>query len=179
MTVGTLVEPGDLLIPRSTGWMGAAIRLGAAIRDKPNLGNHVAVVHHTDKHGVTWCLEGRPGGVGWRNAADYLTSPWTLNNVVQPKTTAQRKLVCDIMIKMVGTAYDWDAIAMDAMSAFGIPLHSAWDLRNGQVPGHVVCSSAAQYAYRKAGLAHPSGDRLTAPADWISFVIRHGYNRGL
>src|SRR5262244_4651766 len=79
------VQPGDILVTRSASLFGRLIRLGAALRDQPNADNHVAIVHHTDKHGTTWCLEGRPGGVGWRDARDYLRSPWTMTNVGERK----------------------------------------------------------------------------------------------
>lgn len=58
------VQPGDVLVTRSGGWQARLIRLGAALRDKPNLSSHVAVVHHTDVKGTLWVLEGRPGGAG-------------------------------------------------------------------------------------------------------------------
>jgi hypothetical protein len=155
---------------------GRLIRIGAAITDHPNLVNHVAIVHHTDKHGTTWCLEGRPGGVGWRDARDYLRSPWTITNSGQPKTTPQRESVQSYATAMIGTAYDWEAIAGDALDSFGIPLKDAWQPGPHGVPGHVVCSSLAAYVYAKTGLAHPAGDRLVTPADWQQFLIENRWN---
>lgn len=178
-----VVGPGDILAVRSPGWGPRLIRAGAGIRElitgtaEPNLDNHIAVVHHVDPHGSLWCLEGRPGGVGWRQADDYLKSPWTVHNALQPKTDAQRKIVCDTMKAMIGTPYDWEAIAADAAGAFG--LEHVWEPTwHGQVPGHVVCSSAAAYGYSKAVLKRPepSGDgRETSPADWVSFCITGHY----
>jgi hypothetical protein len=171
------VQPGDILVTRSPGIFGRAIRLGAALLDRPNMDNHVAIVHHTDKHGTTWCLEGRPGGVGWRDARDYLRSPWTVNNAGQGKSAASRNNVCDGAVALIGTAYDWDAIADDAMVSLGMPLKDAWN-PNGFEPGHVVCSSLAAYLYEKSGLTHPAGDRLVTPADWLQLIIKHpGWNR--
>jgi hypothetical protein len=171
-----VVRPGDLLTTRSTGWGGLMIRLGAAFRDKPNLVNHVAIIHHTDPSGTVWCIEGRPGGVGWRQATDYLASKWTVANASQPKNAAQRKQVCDGAVAMVGTDYDWQAIAADAGHAFG--LDGIWQLRwgkGGQVPGQVVCSSLAAYLYAKARLDHPEGDRAVVPADWLTLWIENGW----
>jgi hypothetical protein len=106
------LQPGDLLFTRSSqGAFGRLIRAGAALADKPNLDNHVAIFHHWDPEGTPWVIEGRPGGVGWRDARDYLKSPWTMNNVLQPKTAVQREVVCDIAVKLLGTPYDWNAIA--------------------------------------------------------------------
>ena len=73
---------------------------------------------------------------------------------------------------MIGTPYAWTAIAEDAGQAFG--LKDIWARRDkkGEVPGEVVCSSLAAYAYSKAGLDHPpGGDRNTTPGDWLSFLI--------
>lgn len=172
--------PGDVLAVRSSGWAGRLIRFGAALRDTPNLDNHVAVVHHKDANGVLWCLEGKPGGVGWRNAADYLSSKWTLTNAEQPKTDAQRAAVCATMTIMIATGYDWEAIAADTAHAFG--LGTAWcpDFTTGQVPGHVVCSSLAAYAYSKNALPHPGGpERTIEPADWDTFIITRGWEQAV
>lgn len=168
-------QPGDLLVTRSPSVLGVIIRFGAALRGEPNLSNHVALVHHTDKAGTTWCLEGRPGGVGWRDAAHYLRSPWTMSNLGQPKSAIQRETVCNGAMAMIGTAYDWDAIAKDALRAFGIPLAAAWNPSQGTPPGHVVCSSLAAYLYAKAGLICPQGDRLVSPGDWDQLIISHGW----
>ena len=61
---------------------------------------------------------------------------------------------------MNGTAYDWQAIVADAGHAFGLDIAWLPDFRTGQVPGHVVCSSLAAYAYeqkraRASGWAAP------------------------
>jgi hypothetical protein len=173
------IEPGDLIVTRGNGWGSFLIRLGAALRDRPNLINHVAIVHHTDAKGVTWCIEGRPGGVGWRQASDYLKSPYTISNAAQPKTLAQRKDVCAGAVAMLGTPYDWEAIAQDAAGAFG--LDDVWQLKFGKagsVPGHVVCSSLAAYLYASCELQHPAGDREVTPADWLALWIERGWVHG-
>lgn len=166
-------SPGDVLLTRSTGRAAWLIRLGAALRNRANMVNHVAVVHHADELGTVWCLEGRPGGVGWRDAADYLKSPYTMTNMIQPKTAAQRTAVCATALAMIGTPYDWASIVEDAGAAFG--LKDIWSRKtDGKVPGEVVCSSLAAYAYDKAGLEHPPGsDRTTTPGDWLSYLIEH------
>lgn len=166
--------PGDVLVTRSAGFAGWAIRFGAALRDQPNLVNHVAVVSHADKAGTLWCLEGRPGGVGWRDAKDYLRSPWTTANTGQPKTPTQRTAIAKGAAAMIGTPYDWEAIAADAAAA--LDLGKLWaPTWHGKVPGHVVCSSLAAYLYGQAGLPHPTGGREVTPADWLSFIITNEY----
>jgi hypothetical protein len=168
------VQPGDVLVIRTGGLAAAMIRLGAALAGRPNLSNHVAVVHHTDAHGTVWVVEGRPGGAGWRDAGSYLASPWTLANTAQPKTPAQRETVRKIMEAMLGTAYDWDAIVADA----GVDLHMdrAWlPDWHGTVPGHVVCSSLAAYAYGKAGLPCPPGGRTCQPSDWSAWILTRAW----
>lgn len=172
----TDLQPGDLLATRTKGGLGSfLIRLGAAIRDRPNLVNHIAVVHHYDDAGTLWCLEGRPGGVGWRDAADYTADRWTVCNAAQPKTATQRATITTGALAMIGTDYDWEAIAHDAGAVFG--LDKVWQLKwGGQVPGHVVCSSLAAYLYAKAGLDCPAGDREVSPGDWVSLWISRGWS---
>jgi len=171
------VTPGDLLVTRSKGTGSFLIRLGAALRDRPNLVNHVAVVHHMDANGVTWCIEGRPGGVGWRDARDYLKAPYTVTNASQPKSAEQRATVVEGAAALLGTPYDWAAICQDAAGAFG--LDDVWQLRWGRagtVPGHVVCSSLAAWLYSKAELECPPGDREVTPADWLAMWIQHDWD---
>lgn len=171
----TGVNIGDVMAVR-TGGIGAWwIRFGAAFRDLPNLDNHVAVLHH--KTGDTWwAIEGKPGGVGWVNANNYLNSPYTITNRNQPKTDEQRALVCEVMEAMLHTPYDWPAIAQDAM--FDLHLETLWDEKwNGQTPGHVVCSSLAVWGYEKAALNYPKTQdpAHVQPGDWTKFSIDNKY----
>lgn len=169
------IEPGTVLVTRSGGFAAFMIRLGAALRGRPNLGNHVAVAHHTDANGTLWVIEGKPGGVGWRDATAYLASTWTLTNVTQPLTVTQRQAICTHMEALLGTAYDWQSIAADALSDLGMTL-PGWDAEwKGQVAGQVVCSSAAAYAYGKAGVPHPTGNRGCQPADWDAWILRRSW----
>lgn len=170
------VEPGTVLVTRSTGFAGWWIRFGAALRNKPNLGNHCAVVHHRDEAGTLWCIEGRPGGVGWRDAKGYLASKWTMTNAAQPLTGPQRVNICKQVEALLGTEYDWQSIAADALSDLGMTL-PGWDAKwkDGEVAGQLVCSSAAAYAYGKAGVPHPPGDRGCQPADWNEWILTRGW----
>jgi len=169
--VTVAVLPGDVLVTRSGGLAGAAIRLGAALRNQPNLSNHVAVVHHADASGTLWCVEGRPGGVGWRDAKDYLASPWTLTNAAQPKTPDQRKAVTDGARAILGMPYDWASIIGDGLD----DLH-LWDPVGGVVRGHAVCSAVAAFLYDRAGLPRPAGDeRRVQPAAWDAWILTEGW----
>jgi hypothetical protein len=172
--VTAAVLPGDVILVRTGSLSSAMIRLGAALRDAPNLANHVAVIDHTDLHGTVWCIEGRPGGVGWRDASAYLASPWRLDNAAQPKTPPQRAAICAAMHAMLGTPYDWTAIVADGADDLRIrlPWEPVW---HGTVPGHVVCSSAAWFAYGKAGLAAPPGGRECQPSDWDQFILTRAW----
>jgi hypothetical protein len=172
------VRPGTILVTRSEGGIltgGWWIRLGAAIQGKPNLANHVAVAHHTDKAGTLWCLEGKPGGVGWRDARGYLASRWTMTNAEQPLDDGQRVVICETMEAMLGTEYDWQSIVADGAADLGMRL-PGWDARwKGEVAGQVVCSSAAAYAYAKAHAPHPPGDRGCQPADWSQWILTRAW----
>ena len=167
--------PGDVVVVRTGGHAGATIRFGEWLQRKPDLRNHVAVVHHTDK-GVRWYLEGRPGGVGWKaypvGDDPYKTSRWTIDNSDQPKTDDQREVVCLSMRKLLAAPYDWEAIEADAAACLHLPdLWPRW--KTGAMPGHVVCSSSAAWAYTEARLAGPGvpgGQRLVEPSDWDLFI---------
>lgn len=169
------IQPGDVLAIRTAGWQAWWIRFGSALRDKPNLSNHVAVAHHRDAKGTVWVIEGRPGGAGWRDATHYLASPGLLTNAGQVKTPAQRLAVTTQMEALIGTGYDWDAIIADAAADLGWRF-PGWDPTwKGTVPAHVVCSSLAAYAYAKAGLSHPAGDRGVQPSAWDEFIISRAW----
>ncbi|HET9118323.1 MAG TPA: hypothetical protein VFN75_09685 [Pseudonocardiaceae bacterium] len=171
MTPATALLPGTVLAVRSGGFAGAGIRLGAALLDEPNIENHIAVVHHTDASGTTWAIEGRPGGVGWRNASDYLASRWTVNNSAQPLTLAQRDVIARTCEAMLGTPYDWEAIVDDGLR----DLH-LWAPKLGNVQGQTVCSALAAHAYDIAQAPRPKGgERLVQPADWDQWIVTAGW----
>lgn len=178
MATKTDIKPGDVLALHTPGnWRTPQwwIRIGAALRDKPNLSNHIAVAHHYDAHGTLWGIEGRPGGVGWVDCTRYLTSKSMITNAAQPKTDAQRKGVCQTMNSLLGTGYDWEAIVMDGAADLGVKV-PGWKPEWGkEVPAHVVCSAVAQYGYVRNGLKCPPGDRLCQPADWDYFIINQGW----
>jgi hypothetical protein len=166
--------PGDLVVVRTGGHAGAVIRFGEWLQRKPDLRNHVAVLHH-QIDGVRWYIEGRPGGVGWRpfpvSSDPYKDNPYTVDNSEQPKTQDQRTIICLSMRKLLGAPYDWDAIEGDAARALRLP--DVWRNWSGQMPGHVICSSSADWAYQEAQLASPkdrTGGRLIEPADWDAFI---------
>jgi len=170
------VLPGDVLCVRTTGIPGEMIRLGASLEGKPDLENHIAVVHHQNPDGTWRGIEARPGGVAWADMTPYLESHWTLSNCGQPKKPAYRAMVCSVVEQMLKTSYDWDAIAQDALIDLHIP--DVWAEKwNGKTPDHVVCSSLAAWAYHKAGLAAPTTEDMAhiQPADWTQFILLNGY----
>lgn len=173
-----LVLPGIVLVTRGGGRASFMIRLGAAFRDKPNLGNHVAVAHHTDKDGTPWGLEGRPGGVGWVDLRKYIDSPWTVTNAEQPIDPRVRSTIAKKMEAMIGTEYDWNAIAADAFESLHIRALFKQNWKGQGAPGHVVCSSFAAYLYHAADLPAPLGDaRYVTPGDWGQFIVVRGWGK--
>lgn len=167
--------PGDLLLTRSKSLPGWAIRLGAAFSDKPNIVNHVIIVDHVDKAEKLWGIEGRPGGVGWKEIdLNLLKNPYTMDNRQQPKTIEQRQYICDEAQALIGTPYDWLGIVGDGFDAVGLP--NPWDdLWEEGKPAHVVCSSAADYIYKGVVLDAPVPDRNCKPTDWAQFWIETGH----
>lgn len=176
------VLPGDVVVVRTGGWAAKIIRFGEMLQGKPGLHNHVAVLHHITPEHVAWFLEGRPSGLGWHTERigldeGYLSSSWTITNAAQPKTGDQREAVCAAMRELMGAPYDWDAIAADAAAALHMP--EIWSRWGGQMPGHVVCSSSAAWAYKEAGMPAPEvgNGRFTEPADWDEFIAGAGWVR--
>lgn len=172
------IQPGDVLLTRDPTWWARLIRFGAAMRDQPDTWNHVIIASHVDDAGTFWGIEGRPGGVGWVDLAPWIADRWTITNAEQPKTSEQRTQITVAAKGLLGTPYDWAGIVEDGMVA--INATRLWRLRDfGKtgVPGHVVCSSLAAWAYTQAGLAGPPVARLreVTPADWASMILRRGW----
>lgn len=176
--------PGDVLLVRNKGTAATtrlarwAIQLGAWLEGDPTTWTHVIVADHIDDTGLFWGLEGRPGGVGWVDIAPYLDDPVTLTNIRQPKAPNQRALITTAMAPLVGKAgYDWAAILADAAIALAAAGHvePIWYERvrvqwGTTMPGHVVCSALADYAYERAGLESPVPDRFCTPGDWARLI---------
>lgn len=184
-------KPGTVLAVRTSGFAGTWIRIGAALRGIPNLDNHIVVVHHVDSNGIVWGLEGKPGGVGWVNCANYFAGAngkYVVSNWRQPLTPSQRTNICAVTATMLKTPYDWTAIEQDAIDDLHLP--ELWGEKwNGQTPGHVVCSSLAAWAYHDVVAAGPYDDAFTGvkggvlgrlphiqPGDWTKWAIEKNYN---
>jgi hypothetical protein len=176
MNLQAVLKPGDVLAVRGGGLAGDLIRLGQALAGKPNVSGHIAVMHHWTGD-VPWGLEGRPAGVGWVDLRAYVGNRWTLNNCAQPgRSDTDRLAVAKAAERMLGTAYDWQAIADDTLRAFRMPDLFGKTI-NGTVPGQVVCSSYAAFLYERAGWDRPVvPDRDCEPGDWDEFIITGGWN---
>lgn len=172
-----LLKPADVLVVRTGGKMADLIRFGEGLAGKPNLNNHVAFMHHWDKN-VPWGLEGKPGGVGWRDLRDYLADPFTMTNVLQPgRPDADRALAAEEAQGMLGTKYDWQAILGDGFADLSVKLwNQQWP--HGKPPGEVVCSSFAAYVYAQRGWAHPDlgHERYCQPSGWTDLIIRNKWD---
>ena len=172
------VLPGDVLtVKTGTRLVEKLIDIGEVLEGTPGYANHVIVVHHLTPDGVVHGLQGQPGGVGWVDCRRYLVDPHTTSNAAQPKTAAQRQVITDTMQAMIGTPYDWGAIAQQAADALHLPLLFAQDWHGLGYPGHVICSSLAAYGTQRAGLAVPAAHtpRDTNPEDWAEFNISQGW----
>ena len=173
---------GDVLAVYSPGIGAELIRLGAALENKPNLSNHVAIVHHKDAQGRWWVIQGQPGGVGYAQAAPLLSSSHTIDNVLQPgRSDTDRALLAKRAESMLGTPYDWEAIADEVVRTFAPRAKGIWEQDwkgTGLAPGHVICSSFAAYLYKSAGWAYPRDvdTREISPGDWDEFCIENSYN---
>lgn len=168
-------RPGDLLIVHDPGIWAWWIRVGAWLRRQPHQWNHVLVVHHVDAAGTLWGIEGRPGGVGWRDlhASGYLTDTRTLSTarLWANATTEQLTLMRDGAQALLGTHYDWPAIIADGLRCVD-PIWRLRDQWGPGAPGALVCSSMADYIAEQVGLRNPTADRLCTPADWAQLILR-------
>lgn len=190
MTYAEKYLPADILAVRTSSAFGRWIRFGSALRDQPNLANHIVIVDHLDSSGILWGIEGRPGGVGWVDCAVYLQSPYTISNTKQYISPTRRDHITATCRAMIGTEYDWPAIAADALTDLHLP--AVWADREKwgpQSPGHVVCSSLAAWAYYHNEVDGPfdvpasgvSGGvlkelPLIQPSDWVDWIIRNKYD---
>jgi hypothetical protein len=175
-------RPGDVLAV----WTGdqeaqKAIRIGDVLEGKPAVANHVIGVTHQDVQGRWMGLEGRPGGFGLADCTPYLNDPRTRSNHFQERTDKDNLELIAITAKMTGTPYDWVGIDLDALDALGldffIPVIDKiwrWPSDGNLLPGHVVCSSAWAWAYKRCRLQHPStgAERTCSPGDWWVFNNR-------
>lgn len=176
------VKPGDVLVVRTLGFWSSVIRFAPWLRNRlygtrePQKWNHVLVIMPTDGKGNRWAIEGKPGGVGWKDPTGFLDDPLTLSNAAQPKTDLQRATVCTVMETMAQrhTPYDWPAVAVDIARVLS-PLWGMRDQWGKGIPAHVVCSSAADMAYEHVGLASPAPDRFCTPWDWAAFDDIQGW----
>jgi len=173
------VNVGDVICTREgKWWIGGAIRLGARLLNLPAFTNHVIIVHHRDERGMWQGIEGRPGGVGWVDMTERLRYPLTNANNEQPKTDAQRYLIATAAEALVNVPYDWAAIGEDTRIALRLRTRIVREWPENEVPGQVVCSSFADWAYEKVGLANPGGreqTRFTTPGHWDQFIIEKGW----
>jgi hypothetical protein len=171
------VGVGDVIVTREGPWIiSAAIRLGAKLMGLPAYCNHVIIVHHRDPITGRWVgIEGRPSGTGWCDVESRLTDPLTNANAAQYKTEAQRFLIARAAESLIGTAYDWGAIGEAAREATRLRVLAAAEWPDDAVPGSVICSSLADWAYEKVGLDNPGGKamtRFTTPGHWDAFMMR-------
>lgn len=191
--------PGDVIVTLEGKLpVSHLIRLGAWLTRQPAPVDHVIGVHHYGAPpwdpGMSprwWGIEGRPGGVGWRDLTKVLDRRSAWANTGQLAHEAARQMVAGKHVgKTVGEVeqelrfllatyfarlekvpYDWEAIAAHARIASRLNhIRRLPEWRDGEFPGQVVCSSAMDGAYEYLHLANPGGHevtRLTSPAGWF------------
>lgn len=183
--------PGDVLVVNASkgrgvfsgGWWIKLRNLITGVKSRSRYADHVLVVHHRDSAGNLWGIEGKPSSVGWVDCALYLNhGKLVTDNRLQPKSDEQRAAICKMASEMLGTKYDWVAIADLGVQALNI--NRLWskaiarfllkDWNEDEVPGHVICSSFLDVDYEHLGLDSPGGTdgtRFTTPSDWSEFIF--------
>jgi hypothetical protein len=172
--------PGDVLaVCTARSLASEIIDVGEMLQGKPGVANHVVIVTHQDQAGRWMGIAGQPGGVALCDCTPCLSDRRTRTNHAQPRPDDHGQLTVFLAscAQSLGIAYDWVAIAEDALTALGVrnlareidPLWR-WPTGHGLLPGHVVCASlaAALYGLPEVGWAHPSlgAERTCEPADW-------------
>lgn len=174
------VQPGDVLVIADSKWASWWIRLQARLLGKPCTWNHIAIMSHIDAGGTAWVIEGKPSGVGWVLAAKYIDHPATIHNADQPKTAEQRAAIVQGARTLIGTHYDWLAIA--ELGGEILRINALWrrwrEWGEDTPPIAVICSSLADHLYERAGLANPGGlaeTRFTDVGDWAQWIEARGW----
>jgi hypothetical protein len=183
--------PGDVLaVWSSNSASGTLIRVGAVLRGRPGVANHVAVITHADQRKRWIGIEGRPGGVGPVDCTHWLTDSRTRSNHGQPRPGGDRArdTFLGSCAQSLGIAYDWTGIAQDVLKACKLedlaaaidPLWRWPTDKHDVLPGHVVCSSLAAMLYARVGWARPEAgkERTCTPADWWNFSDQRQWERG-
>lgn len=171
------IDVGDVIVTREGLWIiSLAIRFGAWLMGLPAHVNHVIIVHHKDQVTGHWIgIEGRPSGTGWVDIETRLDHPLTNANTAQFKTKEERYLIARAAETLVNTSYDWFAIAEATREALRLRALAAFEWPDDAVPGAVICSSLADWAYERVGLENPGGStmtRFTTPGHWDAFMMR-------
>src|SRR5215831_9062794 len=148
------------------------IRIGGIMRGHTGVANHVKIVTHQDKLGRWMGVE------GLTDCTPDLNDRLTRSNHGQPRSGGDKAMEAFLAdcAKIFGVQYDWVGIEMDTLQAVGgedlarlIDHLWRWPTKDGLLPGHVVCSSAAAILYTRRGWAEPTGkdpDRTCTPPQW-------------
>jgi len=155
------------------------IRIGGVLKGHTGVANHVKIITHQDQLGRWMGIQGQPGGVGLTDCTPDLANPLTRSNHGQPRPGGPKALDAFLAdcAKIFGVQYDWVGISMDTLQSVGADdlarLIDHWwrwpAAKDGLLPGHVVCSSAASILYSRRGWAEPTGkaeDRTCTPPQW-------------
>lgn len=170
------VQPGDVLAVATGNHLTARlIRAAEALAGRPSYNNHVIIVHHQSKGGGWVGIDAQPGGVAWCDVAPYLAAKRTRCNDGQPRTAEQTAQVASACTAMLSVAYDWGAIAVDALHDLGVP--DGWAAEWHGRPASFVCSSLAAWVYMQVGLPHPcvGHERYCQPSDWTAWIDAQGW----
>lgn len=198
------IGPGDIIVTlEGKAPFSHLIRFGAWLRRQSPKVDHVIGVHHygppagqPDGRPRWWGIEGRPGGVGWRDLTKVLARKNSWSNAGQiaaeshrwqpsgwiPATEQEtRFLLATYFERLLKIPYDWEAIgahARVALRAHHIRKLREW--REGEFPAEVVCSSGMDAAMEEVHLTNPGGNavtRLTSPAQFLTFFLDAPWTR--
>lgn len=177
------LKPGDVIAVRlGNKWAERAVWLHTLFTTRSSKYGHyghIAVYHHRDDAGRMWAIEASPTGIGWRDISSW-DKGFGLSNHAQPKTDEQRTKICDLLVELIGSKYDYSAYMHFALDSLGISTLWIREFTGEKLPPHFVCSAIADFIYEVCLLPNPGGDkhtRFTTPAEWAEFIDKREWQR--
>lgn len=148
-------QTGDILLLRINGLTGVAVWLMQAFNRDLSKWTHVGVVLDSG-----WVFEAEPGGAKLTPLTRYadrsgalVTHQLTINRKLTELqlTPTQRQAISDCARDYIGRQYGWGTYAYLALYRLGV--RPAWIKRRIQRSDRMICSQAADQAYRDCGIA--------------------------
>jgi uncharacterized protein YycO len=170
-----LARPGDFMLTHSSGWYGAVIRIGEAIRYRGKNRifahwSHAAIF--VDDYGNI--IEALAGGVQKRNISVYHSTEYVVVHLPEDTSSLDRQQAVAFADFYLNDAYGWLTII-----SVGLSLLAGAKIGFG-VDGQQICSALVARCLERIGEIFPEGEPWhLMPADVAKhFAVELGGERG-